>query len=370
MENNILELTRDRASGKDREKIKLLERLVFFLTSKPECISHTIPDFLRAIQEGLRAIIQEAEEKRVEASPSGVEFYTAIQEVMEGVIAYSRNLATEAERLAHQETDQALKQELLEIADINRHVPEFPARTFREGLTTVWICWTAIHLENPNIGLSLGRLDQVLYELYRQDIDNRNIDIQDAIELLCCLWLKIGDHVPAMPDAGEQLFGGTGSNQAITIGGVDKDGKDAVNDLTYIMLKATELMKLRDPNLNARYYQGVNSNKYLTRLCEANIITGATPALHNDKAVINALRDKGETPEHARDYGVIGCVEPGSNGRFYGHSASILLNLTSALEMAMFNGKHRHTRELQIGPKTGNPATFSTFEEFWNSFEK
>jgi len=370
MENNILELTRKRASGNDREKIKLLERLVFFLTSKPQCISHTIPDFSRAIKEGLRTIIDEAEKKKVGASPSGVEFYNAIQEAMEGIIVYARNLAREAEKLASREKDGSLKEELLEIAKINRRVPEFSAQNFREGLSTVWICWTAIHLENPNIGLSLGRLDQVLYELYRQDMHNGEIDLQKAVELICYLWLKIGDHVPAMPDAGEQLFGGSGSNQAITIGGVDKDGKDAVNDLTYVILRATELMRLRDPNLNARYYQGVNTKEYLTRLCEANIVTGATPALHNDKAVIKALEAKGETPEQARDYGVIGCVEPGSNGRFYGHSASILLNLTSALELSMFNGKHRHTRETQIGPKTGDPATFNTFEEFWNAFEK
>jgi len=80
-----------------------------------------------------------------------------------------------------------------------------------------------------------------------------------AIELLCCLWLKIGDHVPTVPSAGEQLFGGAGSNQAITIGGVDEHGNDAVNDLTYVMLRATELVRLRDPNLNARYFAGVNS---------------------------------------------------------------------------------------------------------------
>lgn len=134
--------------------------------------------------------------------------------------------------------------------------------------------------------------------------------IDQAIELISCLWLKIGDHVPTIPDAGEQLFGGTGSNQAITIGGVDKEGKDAVNDLTYVMMRATELMRLRDPNLNARYYNGINSPEYLKRLCEVNVNTGATPAIHNDKAVIRALVSKGESVEHARDYGVIGCVKP------------------------------------------------------------
>jgi formate C-acetyltransferase len=341
------------------------------MASKPNCISHTVPDFSKAIKLGLRKIINEAKDKAEQTSDnSQKEFYTAVSEVLEGIIAYSKNLATKAEELANKETDAVLKEELLNIAKINRHVPEHPARTFREGLTTVWICWCAIHLENPNVGLSLGRLDQVLYDLYRQDIENQDIDLLHAIELVCCLWLKIGDHVPAIPEAGEQLFGGTGSNQAITMGGVDKDGNDAVNDLTYVMLRATELMKLRDPNPNARYYPGKNTKEYLARLCEININTGAIPAIHNDRTVIKALTSKGETIEQARDYGVIGCVEPGSNGRFYGHSAAILLNLTSALELALFNGRHRHTgMDRLISKETGDPQSFTTFEKLKLAFE-
>jgi formate C-acetyltransferase len=381
MESNITELAikkcfEENLKKHGREKyapeMKLLERLVFFITTKPNCISHTIPDFSRAIKTGLRKIINEAKDKKDKtADDSKREFYAAISEALEGIITYSQRLAARAREMAGKQKDPTLKQELLDIAEVNSRVPEFPARTFREGLTTIWICWIAIHLENPNVGLSLGRLDQVLYNLYQDDIKNNRLTIEKAIELLCSLWLKIGDHVPAVPDAGEQLFGGTGSNQAITIGGVDKEGKDAVNDLTYVMLKATELMRLRDPNLNARYYPGVNSKSYLRRLCEANVNTGATPAIHNDRAVIKALTSKGETIEHARDYGVAGCVEPGSNGRFYGHTGAILLNLTSALELTLFNGRHRHTgKGLIISEETGGPETFHSFEDFKKAFEK
>ena len=381
IKNSILELARKRSYEENLNKfgrknyapeIKLLEGLVFFMASKPNCISHTIPDFSKAIKLGLRKIINEAKDKAEQTSDnSQKEFYTAVSEVLEGIIAYSKNLATKAEELANKETDAVLKEELLNIAKINRHVPEHPARNFREGLTTVWICWCAIHLENPNVGLSLGRLDQVLYDLYRNDMEKQDMDVLHAIELVCCLWLKIGDHVPTIPDAGEQLFGGTGSNQAITMGGVDKDGNDAVNDLTYVMLRATELMRLRDPNPNARYYPGKNTKEYLARLCEVNINTGAIPAIHNDRAVIKALTSKGETIEQARDYGVIGCVEPGSNGRFYGHTAAILLNLTSALELALFNGRHRHTgMEVLISKETGDAQSFTTFEKFKSAFEE
>ena len=377
MNANILELARDRAKTNGLHdplrQIQLLQQLVFFMTSKVQCISHTIPDFRRAVTEGLRAIIHEAKEKRsLTEDPAKREFYEAVEEVLEGIIEYSRNVADEARRLADAETtDLERRNELTQIADIYHHVPELPARNFREGLTTIWICWTAIHLENPNIGLSLGRLDQLLYDLYRADIQSNTMTIEDAIELICCLWLKIGDHVPAIPNTGEQLFGGSGSNQAITLGGVDANGKDAVNDLTYVMLRATELMKLRDPNLNARYFPGVNSPEYLRRICEVNLTTGATPAIHNDRAVIRALTSKGDTVVQAMDYGVIGCVEPGSNGRFYGHSAAILLNLASVLELTLFNGRHRHTgMDNLVSLETGDPTTFSTFVQFKNALKE
>ncbi|MGD8369312.1 MAG: pyruvate formate lyase family protein, partial [Desulfobacterales bacterium] len=368
MKANILEVARDRArenGGRGHlRQIQLLQKLVFFMTSKVQCISHTIPNFQKALTKGLLGTIAEAEEKRASAgTPEQREFYEAVAEVLYGIVAYAKRLADAARHLAAGASDPEEKNELLELARICDRVPALPARSFREGLTTVWICWTAIHLENPNIGLSLGRLDQLLYGLYDRDIESGALTVEQAVELVCCLWLKIGDHVPAIPITGEKLFGGSGSNQAITLGGVDADGADAVNDLTYVMLRATELMKLRDPNLNARYFSGVHSDDYLKRICEVNIETGATPAIHNDRAVIRALMDKGDSLQEARDYGIVGCVEPVSNGRCYGHTAAILLNLTSVLELTLFNGRHRHTGlDRLISFESGTPNRFEDFK--------
>lgn len=382
MEHNIQELTRARffeenlkKYGKKRwaPQMSLFEKLRFFITSKPNCISHTIPNFSKAINLGLRGVIDEARDRELSASDDEQrEFYRAIREVMAGIIAYSHNLAEEAERLAKKEKDRTRRQELYNIAKMHHHIPEYPARSFYEGLATLWLCWIAVHLENANVGLSLGRLDQVLYPLYRQSIDEGSMTVGEAVELICCLWLKIGDHVPTVPAEGEKLFGGTGSNQAITIGGVDMRGNDAVNDLTYVMLGATELMMLRDPNLNARYYPGVNSKEYLKRLCDANIKTKATPAIHNDKAVIKALTvGRGVSLEYARDYAAIGCIEPGSNGRSYNSSAAILFNIISALELTLYDGRNRYTnRDTVVSIETGDPTTFKTFEEFKEAFRK
>ncbi len=380
MDESILERTRARCekNGEDPKGAELMQRLVFFIASKANCISHTIPDFSRVVNQGLAGIIKKAKQEREDATdPDQKEFYAAVAEVLKGIVAYSRNLSSRAREMAREEKHPDKKTELNEIANIYQRVPNGPARTFREGLTSVWVCWTAIHIENPNIGLSLGRIDQLLYDLYAKDIRNNPGAEGDALELICQFWLKLGDHVPMMPEAGEQLFGGTGSNQAITIGGVKagEGGKpvDAVNDLTYLMLKATELMELRDPNLNARYYPGIHQPEYLEQLCETNLKTGATPALHNDRAVIKALTGRGDSEAEALDYGIVGCVEPVSNGRAYTASPAILLNLASVLELTLYNGCHRHTglkRENLISKETGDPAGFPGFKRFKEAFQE
>jgi len=352
---------------------QVMERIVFFICSKPATISHTIPDYASVVNRGLNALKQEAEEKEralgtSEEEQNKAHFYQAVKLVIEGVLAFAENLSHEADRLSQAENNAKRKKELETMRDICARVPGEKSQTFREALNAIWVCKIALHQENANVGLSLGRLDQIFYDLYCQDID-RGMTLSEAVELVGCFWLKLGDHVPLVPETGEELFGGTGSNQAVTLGGVDSQGKDAVNDLSYVMLRATELLRLRDPNVNCRYHPEVNPPEYLHRLCEVNIDTGATPCFHNDSSAIKALEGQGVTLEHARDYSSVGCVEPVSSGRTYGHTASILMNLTSVLEMALFQGKHRLTEDEQFGPLTPAPETINSFEEFKKIFE-
>ncbi len=366
MERTVQEVARKLCGELPSQKI--MERLAFFVCSKPVSISHTIPDYAAVVHRGLKAIMREAEEKEQAPGNSREDmakapFYQAVKLVGEGVIAYAKGLSFEAGRLADTEIEPARRKELEKMRDICARVPGEKSQTFQEALNAIWICKIALHQENANVGMSLGRLDQILYELYRQDIQH-GMTLEEAVELVGCFWLKIADHVPLVPETGEELFGGTGSNQAVTLGGVDLQGNDAVNDLTYIMLRATELLRLRDPNVNCRYYPGVNSLAYLRRLCEVNVNTGATPSFHNDRSAIETLIAQGLAPEHARDYAIVGCVEPLSGGRTFGHSGAILINLTSALELALLQGKHRITEGEQIGPRTPAPENISSYEEF------
>ncbi|MGD9819341.1 MAG: pyruvate formate lyase family protein, partial [Desulfomonilaceae bacterium] len=254
------------------DQMKLFQNMVFFLVTKSICISHCIPNFKDVLEFGLAEMIEKSRKREAEETEeSKIDFHKASIEIMTGIIEYSRNLATEASRLASVEKSAKERDRLKEISEIYNRVPESKPTTLREALTTIWVCWVALHQENPNIGLSLGRLDQLLHKFYKSDIHGMNDENiinynKKAVELLCFFWLKIGDHVPTMLDAGEKLFGGTGSNQAVTIGGIDKDENDAVNELTYIILKAASLLKLRDPNLAARYHPEKNPAEYILKL--------------------------------------------------------------------------------------------------------
>jgi len=182
--------------------------------------------------------------------------------------------------------------------------------------------------------------------------------------------LKIADNTNLAPETAEKLWGGAGSTPAVTLGGVDREGRDAVNDLTYVLLKTTELMCLRDPSVNARYHYEANDNQYRQRVAEVIINTKAIPAFHNDVADIKTLVNQGQDLEHARDFAIVGCVELASTGRDYVSSSSIMFNLASAMEMTLLNGKRKITGEEQIGPQTGDPADFASFEEFWGAFKR
>jgi formate C-acetyltransferase len=376
MERNIIEYTRKKHNNP--ECMRILERIVFFIASKVGCISHTVPDYKVALDKGVEYIIEQAalkeaelkkDENLTEENRQKLEFYRAVQIAMQGVIEYAQNLSKKAAELAAKEHDLFRKENFQKMADVCSRVPAKPARTFREAINSIWIVQVAIHAENINMAMSPGRLDQILYKFYKEDIDKGILTVKEAMELAGCFWLKLNDNTNLVPETAEELWGGAGTVPAVTVGGVDEKGEDAVNDLTYIMLRVTELLKTRDPSLNSRYHYEKNSEEYRDRLAEVIVNTKAVPAIHNDVAVIKVLENQGTKLEHARDYAVIGCVELASAGRSYDASSSIMLNLVSVLELALNNGKRRVTGDEQIGPKTGDPSQFNSFEKFWEAFK-
>ena len=353
------------------------ERWVYYFVWKSVGISHTIPDFPKVLDKGLLGIMAEIDarmkdEKNTAANNISL---TAMKITLEGVISYSKNLASEASALASSELNPGRKKELVRLAAICAKVPANPAETLDEAVNAIWIVWVALHMENTNTGLSLGRLDQWLQPYFVQDMEKiqsetgRKEYLTAALELVACFFMRCTDHLPLVPDIGNYLFGGSSSDQAITLGGVTPEGNDGVNDMTYILLKVTEMLSIRDPNVNARFSVEKNSDAYLKRLCEVNYITAATPSMHSDENVFAALSPHGSEISDIRDWAATGCVEPTLCGKHMGHTGSILMNMVAALEMALNNGRHP-AMNWDLGPTTGSieKGGFATFEDFFKAF--
>jgi len=372
LERNLRETARRK--GGNPTSMKLDDRFVIYFQWKAHSLSHTIADFPAVLGRGLAELAREAEDRERRArKPGKKSFYRSVGLCLEGVMDYARRLSGEAARQAAAAADPVRRAELENLARICAKVPAGPAETLEEAANSLWITWVALHMENTNAGLSIGRVDKWLQPYFLADMEKcadpeaRQRTIRRAVELLGCLFLRCTDHLPQVADLGNQLFGGSSSDQAITLGGVLEDGSNAVCDMTFIILKVAEMLRLRDPNLNARYMPGVNSESYLRRLCEVNMLTGSTPSIHNDRAVNAALEHQGFAPEDARDWSATGCVEPTSSGRHFGHTNCMMFSLVAPLEMALYNGYHPLCDEV-LGPRTGDPAAFETFDRFLDAY--
>ncbi len=354
---------------------KLDERWAACFMWKTVALSHTILDYPKLLRLGLTGIIEEvrAELAKPDNSEAKKQELEAMILCYEGMIAYARHLAAQARREAEEETDPKRKKELEVIAEAVAHSPEFPARNMDEAVHAIWVHWIGVHMESTNAGFSLGRMDQWLQPVFESDMaklktkEERDAYISHVLELLGCFYLRCQDHVPLVPDIGNYLFGGSSSDQAITLGGTTPEGEDAVNDMTYVFLKVTEMLGMRDPNVNARYNLKKNSDTYLRRLCEVNVHTTSTPSIHNDEAVMASLVDLNYEPEDLRDWSATGCVEPTISGKHIGHTNCMMFNMVAALEMALYNGYHPLMR-WHLGPKTGEVSEFRTFDEFLEAF--
>ncbi|MFW9947018.1 MAG: pyruvate formate lyase family protein, partial [Candidatus Odinarchaeota archaeon] len=379
MERNVREYNRAKYNNPISQQLE--EGWVFYFMMKNNAISHTVPGFPMVINEGLESVKYRAIEK--EKTTDSIEkqnFYKAIQIAIDGVLTYSKHLSEEALRIANtlDQNDQEQSKRIEELKEISRiclKVPAKPAETLQEAIQSIWSSFVCLHCENANSALSIGRLDQMLQPFFLKEIETTSSNeekeqvIKKAIELVGSLFLRINDHDPLIPNVGWKLFGGSSSDDTVTVGGVDRDGNNAVNDMTFIILKANEMLAFQDPNMNARYYSGINSKEYLRRLCEVNINMGASPSIHNDKTMIEALVHEGFSIEDARDWAATGCVEPTIVGKHYGHTNCMLLNLVAPLEMALNNGVMPLTGD-RVGIETGDVRNaFSTYEDFLNAYK-
>ena len=337
-----------------------------------QAVGEITPDYQDVLfVKGFGGIIKEAREKIEalnEAVPEEMDqitFYRSVILTSEGIIRYANRYADEAERMAEKEEDEKRRQELLRIAGNCRRVPEYPPRSFYEAMQFIWFTQIGgILSENP-LALNPGRFDQYMYPYYRQDIDAGVIKKEDAQELIDALWLKYSEWVWTISANTADYFAGYNQFQNLTVGGKTREGLNAVNELSYMALKATEEVKTHQPGLSVRI-QADCPEEFMAAV--TNPVSKGTgfPAIHNDSVGYQMLINAGYEPEDARDWNNCGCVVP--HYRKTGEwTAAVNVNFGSALEYALNEGKSRMTGE-QMGLPEKPSREFVSYEEVEKAF--
>jgi len=331
----------------------------YYLINESGGIGHFLPAYDRMITRGIRGYMETLDE-------TVSDLHAAALIACEGLADYAGRLSAEARRIAAGEPDPVRRRELDEIARICAKVPLKPAETLQEALQSLWITHMAVCLEGLNSAVSFGRIDQYLYPFYRADIQAGRLDREKALELLLCFSAKTTEHMFLLSSRVSEYHGGYLVAQAATVGGVDSGGNDAVNDLTWLFLDVMELSGLRDPNYMARISE-VSPEPYVKRAVEVASRGNAVPGLFNDEATIAALGAHGYTLEEARDYGVVGCVEPTMPGRSFCSTDAALFNLPMCLILALNRGR-RPGRRFRVGSKTPDPSRFRSMDDVVAAF--
>ena len=325
-----------------------------YLINEAGGIGHFLPNYEKMLKLGIKGYLELM-------SKNDTDLSRAARIACDGVADYAEHLALEAESLARKEDDPVRAKELSEIARICRKVPSGPAETFQEALQSLWLTHLCVCLEGINSAVSLGRIDQYLYPYYKQDIEAGRISRDNALELALCFSAKTTEHMFLLSERTSQYHGGYLVAQAATVGGMDSEGSDAVNDLTYLFLDVMELAGLRDPNYMARIHKG-SPKEYIARAVDVARKGNAVPGLFNDEPTIASLTAHGLPLKEARNYGVVGCVEPSLPGKSFFSTDAALFNLPLCLVLALNKGRRLHTRR-RTGSATKDPATYTSMNQ-------
>lgn len=337
-----------------------------------QSVGEITPDYQDVLfKKGFRGIIDTCREKMAQlklSQPDALkkyDFYRSVILCGEGMIILAHRYADKAEEMAAAETDAVRKSELQQIAAICRRVPEFPPQTFQEALQMIWFYQLGgILMENP-LSLNSGRFDQYMYPYYRYDIDNKLHDDDGILELIECYWLKLSEWVWTISANTADFFAGYNQFQNLTVGGSDRYGKDATNELSYLALKATAEVKTHQPGLSVRISQN-SPKEFVDAVMDLVALGTGFPAIHSDKTGYQMLKNLGYDTEDARDWNNCGCVVPHFRKTFE-WTSTVNVNFSGAFEYATNGGKSRMTGK-QMGLPIYQDRKFASYEDVEKAF--
>lgn len=335
-------------------------------------VGHVTVKYEEVLAVGYEGIIKKAEQELSECNVGDGDyaershFLQAVILSCQAVIEYARRYSALAQEMAERCTDAARKEELLRIAENCSRVPAKGAQNFYEACQSFWFVQQLIQLESSGHSISPGRFDQYMYPYYKKDMENGNISREFAQELMDCIWVKLNDLNKCRDAVSAEGFAGYSLFQNLIAGGQNKEGEDVTNDLSFMCIQASMHVRLPQPSLSVRVWNG-SPHEFLIKAAELTRTGIGLPAYYNDEVIIPSLQNRGLSLEDAREYNIIGCVEPQKAGKTEGWHDAAFFNMCRPLELVFANGEDKGE---MVGVPTGEVTEMSSFEEFYNAYKK
>lgn len=332
-------------------------------------VGHVCVDYGKILKKGFKGVIAEVVEamsKMDKKDPDYIkkqQFYNAVVISYTAAINFAHRYADKARAIASSETNSTRKAELLQIATNCDKVPENGATNFYEACQAFWFVQIMLQIESSGHSISPGRFDQYMYPYLEADKD---ISKEFAQELVDCIWIKLNDINKTRDEVSAQAFAGYAVFQNLCVGGQNEEGFDATNEMSYMCMEATAHVMLPAPSFSIRVWQGT-PDEFLLRACEVARLGTGVPAMYNDEVIVPALVNRGVTLKDARNYCIIGCVEPQCPHKTEGWHDAAFFNVAKILEITLNNGKNG---DKQLGPITGEMTTFKNVDDFFAALKK
>lgn len=332
-------------------------------------IVHFAPDYETLIRLGADGIAAHAQERQHSCKKDSDEwnFCEAVKISAEALAMFGEQYAALAESMAEKENDPQRTIELTETARICRRVPRYPASSFHEALQSILLTHIAVNMESIDVTICLGRMDHYLNEWYERDCKQGVMDREKAKELLSCFAIKLCETAPAFSKLVGRFHSGLPSFQTLVVGGVDENGNDTSNELSYLFLEIMNELRMRQPNFQARIHENAPEH-YLNMVYSTLAHGGNSLAVYNDDVIIPTMTAYGYSLADARNYTPIGCVEPACQGKSFASTDAVLFNVPILIELALNQGR-RFGSFLRDGAKTPHPDTMKTMDDFTKAFE-
>lgn len=335
-------------------------------------VGHVTVKYWEVLETGFEGIMEKAQ-KELDGCSVGDGNYARKSHFLEAVILsckavidYAGRYAKLAQEMAAQTSDPVRKQELFVIAENCSRVPAKGAQNFYEACQSFWFVQQLLQMESSGHSISPGRFDQYMYPYYKKDMEAGTITREFAQELMDCIWVKLNDLNKCRDAASAEGFAGYSLFQNLIAGGQNKEGEDVTNDLSVMCIQASMHVHLPAPSLSVRVWNG-SPHEFLIKAAELTRTGIGLPAYYNDEVIIPALQNRGLSLEDAREYNIIGCVEPQKAGKTEGWHDAAFFNICRPLELVFSNGMDKGE---MVGIPTGDVTQMKTFDEFFDAYKK